>query len=270
MQNRLLACGLCAGAMLLLAAAPPAAPAGPKDPGAKPSAGPVVIDERPSRTNGTVYVLDEGPHRVLRFGSVRGDEQTMLDRAHPEQLVVEYLQHAVRALDGTEPAQALVIGLGGGAVVRHLRHRYARLHIDAVDIDPVVVDVAQAHFGVVADAHTVLHVADGAGFVHNRGRRGPRPPRYDYVLVDAYGARDYPRALGTAQFFDDLKGQLAPTGVVALNLAVEKQARALLLRRFAKAFPRCVRLEGETDDNTVAFGFADKDDPRLPAAATCR
>ena len=101
--------------------------------------------------------------------------------------------------------------------------------VDAVEIDPVVVAAARAHFGLRDDARYRVHVADAADWVaRDRGR-------YDFVLLDAYAGEGIPAALASEAFFRAVARRLAPGGVVAINIAeMEAEGRAA-----ARAFTPC-------------------------------
>lgn len=81
------------------------------------------------------------------------------------------------------PTAALVIGLGGGVLPMFLRRHWpSSLRVDAVEIDPAVVKVAETSFGLVHDEDDKLtvHVADGVRFVRDASKT-----TYDVVFLDA-------------------------------------------------------------------------------------
>ena len=64
--------------------------------------------------------------------------------------------HALRTGGHLNSAQAeqqevMIVGLGGGALPMHLR-RALRLSVCVVELDPVVLQLAQQHFGLATDA----------------------------------------------------------------------------------------------------------------------
>ena len=52
---------------------------------------------------------------------------------------------------------ALLIGLGGGAMVHHIHHYWSDQKLDAVEIDPVIVDIGEKLFCCTAQ-HTSTSV----------------------------------------------------------------------------------------------------------------
>lgn len=80
--------------------------------------------------------------------------------------------------------RVLVLGVGGGAVIRQL-HRYIEpAEIVGVELNPVHLEVAQRFFGV-ADSMAQLHQADAIQWV-----RDYEGPRFDMVIEDLFGEHE--------------------------------------------------------------------------------
>jgi predicted O-methyltransferase YrrM len=107
----------------------------------------------------------------------------------------------------------LIIGGGGGVVPMIFKESYPQLSIDVVEIDPVVVEVAEKHFGLAPDARLRVHVQDGRMFVHNS------KDRYDLVVLDAYTAGGrIPFHLTTREFLSQVRDRVTPEGIVLMNV----------------------------------------------------
>lgn len=162
---------------------------------------------------GSVYVTeDDDGMRTLRFERY-GARQSVVKLGDPGHLELPYarvLPLAFAFVD--QPKAALVIGLGGGTIPSFLRKAYPAMKIDAVDIDPVVVEVARSHFGFKEDAQLKAHVADGRQFVEQSR------DRYDFVFLDGFGADSVPAHLTTREFLTAVRSLLAPGGIVVGNL----------------------------------------------------
>lgn len=59
----------------------------------------------------------------------------------------------------------LAIGIGGGALCSYLNVTFPKLSIDAVEIDPEIVQVAQRFFGLTPGPNLRVHCADGLDYV---------------------------------------------------------------------------------------------------------
>ncbi len=123
----------------------------------------------------------------------------------------------------------LVLGLGGGSVGTYLARRLPDLHIEYVDIDPAVPEVARRFLGFRPGANTRVTVSDARGFLH-----GSRET-WDFIYCDTYIGLSVPFHLTTVQFLEEVHRHLAPHGVFGLNLA------AGLGDPFSRAMYRTVR-----------------------------
>ncbi len=171
-----------------------------------------VVLERKSPYN-TIFVSeDDGGMRILRFERW-GARQTVVKLGDPDHLELPYARAVpIAFVFVEEPANALVIGLGGGTIPSFLRKRFPDMRIDAVDIDPGVVDVAKSHFGFREDARMRAHVADGRRFVEQTEQR------YDLVVLDGFGSDSVPPHLTTREFLQSVRRILTPRGITVGNL----------------------------------------------------
>jgi spermidine synthase len=171
-----------------------------------------IILERKSPYN-TIFVSeDDWGMRILRFER-SGARQTVVKLGDPDHLELPYARVLPIAFIFMEkPRSALVIGLGGGTIPSFLRKRFPDMKIDAVDIDPGVVEVAKSHFGFREDAKMRAYVDDGRRFVEQA--KG----RYDLIFLDGFGTDSVPAHLTTREFLQSVRRLLTPHGVTIGNL----------------------------------------------------
>lgn len=188
---------------LLLAAAAVASPA---------LAGEKPLLERRSPYN-TIYVTeDEDGYRIMRF-SKDGPRQSVIKPRDPDHLEAGYTRAVpIAFVFNPDPRKMLVVGLGGGVVPTFLHRCLPKLAIDAVELDPVVIEVAKSHFGFREDDKLRAYAADGRAYVERS------EDRYDVILLDAFGTHDIPYALVTQEFLRSVRRITAPQGVVIGNL----------------------------------------------------
>ena len=161
-----------------------------------------------------ILVTEGGVHRCITFGRYHG-EQSCVDLTQPDRLVFAYTRGLFAAFyAASQPRRVLVIGLGGGTVPKAIRHVFPDVDVDSVELDPAVARVASSHFGFVANARTRVFVDDGRVFVRKQRRAGVL---YDVVLVDAFEKDYIPEHMLTREFLSEIKGVLAPGGIVAAN-----------------------------------------------------
>ena len=169
-----------------------------------------------------IRIRRAGDIRALTFVRDNGEEavQSRVDLTAPHTLVSPYARRMFASyLYQPQPRRVLIVGLGGGAMVRFLAHHDPQVHIDAVEIDPVVVRLADQYFGVRTGGNVHVHTADAVTFVESITNS------YDLILMDALlrpssdtDATGVPTRLKTIAFLQRLKMALAPGGVVAFNV----------------------------------------------------
>lgn len=176
-------------------------------------------------------MVDFGSRRALYFGEKQTDVvQTVIDRERPHRLQHGYAQTMMAGMLYRPQAESvLLVGLGGGALVRYINHAFPGVRLDVVEIDPAIVRVAREYFGVAEGPRTRIIVADG----HDYLRRASE--RYDLILLDAYldpgpltDAAGYPLTLKTSAFYGALHERLKPGGMVLFNLLDGKEGDAYL------------------------------------------
>lgn len=217
------------------------------------SVGPKVIYERPAMF-GLLMVTDDGnERRSLRFGN-SGARQSTIKIGDPDHLEFEYAQLMAASLALVPaPRRLLVVGLGGGSLPLFLHRRYPQAVVEAVEIDPEVVKVAKAYFGVVEDARLKLHVGDGRAFIE----QAPAAT-YDAILLDAFGSLEVPGHLTTLEFLEVARRALAPHGVVLSNVWNQRYNRLYdgMQRTHQEAFAELHLLVAGREVNRVFVGLA--------------
>jgi spermidine synthase len=163
-----------------------------------------------------VVVVQHGTLRCLQF-SVRRDQrnQSCQDQTAPERLVFPYTQAMMAALLLNEaPRRILAVGLGGGSLPMALAELFPEAHIDAVELDPVVVRMAEQYFRFERSARMRVIERDARVFGRRAGLRGER---YDLILLDAYNAEYVPEHLMTREYLEETLRLMAPGAVLVAN-----------------------------------------------------
>ncbi|MGD8367614.1 MAG: fused MFS/spermidine synthase [Desulfobacterales bacterium] len=198
-----------------------------------------------------VLVVDEGNRRYLRFGRIDGTSQSTISLSDPRALPSEYIRIAALGTMMTiELRRALMLGLGGGTFTSFLQRYFPDLKIDAVEIDPVVVEAATTFFGVKENARFHIHIEDGAKYIRETHIL------YDLIFLDAYSGEGLPEALSSPAFFDAVREKTAPGGVVILNLFRQDGRERALINVFRTRFPQLLCSRTSDKLNLVVFGKA--------------
>jgi len=177
-----------------------------------------------------IQIRDGSDRRAMYFIGEGGAAtlETLIDLRQPHRLQHRY-SHTMMAglLYGPDPRAVLLVGLGGGAIVRFLNHEYPRMQLDVVEIDPVVVALAREYFGTVPGERTRIFTEDAVEYVRRTDER------YDLILMDAHlmpsaqtNATGLPLRLAAQAFLVNLREHLTPGGVAVFNLIEGRDTRA--------------------------------------------
>lgn len=157
-----------------------------------------------------LHVSDRDGIRTLRFERHQQSSMRLDDPFATDIEYVGYLHLTLAVVP--EPMRALVIGLGGGTLVKQLWRDHPALHIDAVELDPEVAEIARELFALPDDPRITVYLGDGRTFAEASDET------YDIIVIDAYDDDHIPRPLTTEEFLRCLCGRLSPAGVVAYNI----------------------------------------------------
>jgi spermidine synthase len=165
----------------------------------------------------------------------------------------EYVRAAERALAETKPETVLVIGAAGFTFPRDAANFPGVRRVDAVDVDPVVRDIAERNFLQQRLPSKVRFLPLSARYAVRKLRKDGE--RYGFTLVDAYFGKGIPDELVTAEFFKDLRLVSDRTAVnVQMDRAMDSTFARNVLASFRGAFGAVwvndVRLKREDSDLT--------------------
>lgn len=205
---------------------------------ARSPSGPIIVSED-----------DEG-RRYLQFGWI-GAFQSAAWPGFPLRLELDYTRAVAAALAfAPAPKRLLVVGLGAGTIPTFLRAVLPQAHIDAVEIQPQVLDAARRYFDFHEDEALHAHVTDGRRFIE-----APGAP-YDVIILDAYGTRSIPAALATREFMQATLARLTPDGVVVGNvLRKTGQPGSRMDPLWQASFPQLYAFDVKASDNRILVGL---------------
>lgn len=224
--------------------------------GCPPAGGVRVLHESDSAYN-HLLVVDEGQGVRALFFEQGGAVQSRVDLRNPLALHLDYTRVAMLAFAAVpQPGRALVVGLGGGTMPRFLLAVRPALRVDAVELDPAVVDVARRFFDLSDARRLRVHTGDGRAFVE-----AAAPGTWDLVFLDAYGPSEIPRHLATVEFLTSLRGKLRPGGVVAANVWERgiNPSYDAMVATWREAFPQLCVVPVVGVGNELFFASVDAD-----------
>jgi hypothetical protein len=135
------------------------------------------------------------------------------------------------------PLNILCLGVGGGTLPHFIAHHFPQAHVDAVEIDPVVVEAAIEFMGlpVNTQSNLTMHTQDAFDFINARcggtgngsesdgnttNNSSPPSVYYDVVCIDAFDGEDNVPSQLVSSHFAGMLGQLLDPrhGTLLVNL----------------------------------------------------
>jgi spermidine synthase len=181
-----------------------------------------------------IAVVEDDQSRYLRFDSSFQSGMYLDDPFRTRFGYSDYLQLPFVYREQTR--KVLYIGLGGGSAPKRSWRDFPGVRIDAVELDPEVVDVAYEYFDLPRDPRLRVTVEDGRRYV--AANDGP----WDVIAIDAFYSDSIPFHLATREFLELAKSRLAPGGLVVTNIigsvtGPDSRLFRSMLRTYRAVFP---------------------------------
>lgn len=186
-------------------------------PAGTPVAFGALLEERESTYQHIKVVEDANGVRYLYFNEGEGIQSIY----NPDQPWTGQYYDYIAALPYLErfsektTLETLILGYAGGSIGTLLQAHAPQtmdIHIDGVEIDPVVTELSREYFGV-KDTDRTMFTMDGRSFVRHTEKK------YDVIVVDAYSQEIYiPPHMITIEFFKELADLLTEDGIIVFNL----------------------------------------------------
>lgn len=178
---------------------------------------------------GEIIVSDHKGYRTLRFDGICEQSKMCIDA--PQVPVHNYIKTMLMAVAWQPPSAALILGLGGGGLVRALHAYDPKMLLEVVELREAVVSVAQSYFTLPTDETVILRVADAGDFL-----RAPVTRLYDLIFSDLYSAFSMDPQQGTQSFLQRCAGRLSPQGWLVLNYHEVPDEDSLLYHSLHRVF----------------------------------
>lgn len=160
-----------------------------------------------------INISERNGRMYLTTGNARGVQSVSIPASGIMNNYLDYLALAPSFLQKEKPYSVLLIGVAGGTVIKQLNQFFPNaVEIDAVEIDPTMIEVAKKYFDL-SESEANIIVGEGRQHIANSQKK------YDIVLVDAFSTDLYaPSHLMTQEFFNQVKTVLKPEGVMVFNV----------------------------------------------------
>jgi spermidine synthase len=184
----------------------------------------------------SISVVEEGAahQRLQRILLMSGSRSSGV-YADDAETSFEYVLAAEKAMGEVRAESVLVIGAAGFTFPRDAARLRGVRQVDAVDVDSVVLPVAEKQFLKQPLPAKVRFLPLSARYAVRKLRKDGA--RYGFTFVDAYFGRGIPDELVTVEFFKDLRPLSEHTAMnVIMDRDMESDFALNLLTSFREAF----------------------------------
>lgn len=208
---------------------------------------------------GSINVYENNKYRWLSFANKQTHSAMLLEQTWKP--VLPYYPVLLSSLlFNSKPESVLLIGLGGGDLVRFYRHHLPTAKLHVVEVSDVVIDLYKQHFSMStngSDEPLILQM-DVCAYL-----KTAKPSVYDTVYLDVYGEDSLPDCFYQPDFYRRLCRMISTSGVVAVNFVIKDEEDALrLMRLMYEGFEQQILcLSVGRYMNLVVLGF--RQDPLL-------
>ena len=205
------------------------------------------------------FLIEEFEYRSMCF-ALDGCTQSEMRIDDPYALVSEYTRKMMGFLAfQPNPKQILIIGLGGGSLVKYCHRHLPTTRITAVEIDPDVLALRSQFLVPPDDDRLTVIQADGADHVARMADRGER---INALLVDAYDHTGIAHSVVERSFVQNAKQILGTNGVFVMNLVAESADVKRHIETVRQVFGDTVVVAMPRGGNLVIFAGETLQDPR--------
>jgi spermidine synthase len=205
------------------------------------------------------FLIEEFEYRSMCF-ALDGCTQSEMRIDDPYALVNEYTRKMMGFLAfQPRPKQVLIIGLGGGSLVKYCHRNLPTTRITAVEIDPDVLALRSQFLVPPDDDRLRVIQADGADHVTQMVDRGEQ---INAILVDAYDHTGVAKSVVEPSFIENTKQILGANGVFVMNLVAESADARRHFETIRQVFADTVVVAMQRGGNLVIFAGQSLHDPR--------
>jgi len=111
----------------------------------------------------------------------------------------------------------LLLGLGGGSVIKTLREDFNYQNtITTLDIDPVIISIAKTEFDITEDQKLEIICVDALKFMANNNKK------FDLIIIDLFVDTEIPDSFFSESFWNNIIKATSQNGSVLFNASLHK------------------------------------------------
>ncbi len=125
------------------------------------------------------------------------------------------LKIGLQKIDLSQCKNILLLGLGGGSVIKTLRDNFDYdNNIIGIDIDPVIISIAQDEFNITNDEKLTVLCEDAFEFMKNNSLK------FDLIIVDLFVDTEIPESFYTQTFWQHVIKATTNKGSILFNASL--------------------------------------------------
>jgi CelD/BcsL family acetyltransferase involved in cellulose biosynthesis/2-polyprenyl-3-methyl-5-hydroxy-6-metoxy-1,4-benzoquinol methylase len=192
---------------------------------------PHVLDAVTSQHSGLIKIVERGPERQLILDN--STHSIFLRRENWNEIKREYWgAMCTSPFTLPEKPEVLLCGLGGGTIL-HLLHRSVRpASVTALEIDPVVIDIAKKHFGLETLPNVTVIEGNAVTTVRKLQLLNKK---FDLILDDVFYSVTGTLSNYQRSFIKRLSSMLTPEGTIIFQRPVDRREDDVDADKFVKA-----------------------------------
>lgn len=158
---------------------------------------------------GDIFVVEEDNYRALKFDEIY--EQSKMDVLKTHYPVFEYTKAMLLGVALCPFRDVLLLGLGGGSLVRTLHYLEPDASLTVVEIRPAVIELAFQYFALPVTPSLNVVCQDASYYVCEQSMQ------VDLIFSDLFWAMQMNPAQTTINFIEGCHRQLRPHGWLVVN-----------------------------------------------------
>lgn len=208
---------------------------------------------------GKPFVFDEGNLRFMYFS--RKSVQSAMKIDAPDELLCGYTSAMLAfLLTSPTPQHILMIGLGGGSLVKFCHRHLPACRITALEIDADVIALREQFMIPADDDRLQIIHADATTYLKQNAMQ------VDVILLDGFDINGLADGLHTSNFYSDCHKALTPHGILVANMWGKRKHLVALLTELRTQFAQRVWWCRSLDSyNLLVFSFKAETNTFTPA-----
>lgn len=184
-----------------------------------------ILEEKKSKYNGSLKVI-----RAIGLGTYIQAENLTQSGGIIESMWRSTLKQVKRKKERVK--SVLILGLGGGTIVKQIKKNWPAASITGVDIDKEIVELGKKYLKL-DESLVKIKITDASVFLTHPSSL----TFYDLVIVDLYNGDQFPKKFETDKFIKLIKHYLTSNGTVVFNRLYYKDNK-LEAENFGKKLKR--------------------------------